>query len=264
MSTLDYREFHRRRLPHIHPPGKTFFITYRLAGSIPKPVLNQYEEERKWLAQQLGEESKPRSPLPEAIKRTTEMQWESFRRQWFVKFEAILDKAVTGPMWLQDQRLTKIIADNLHYHHQKAYQLHAYCLMSNHVHVILTPFLSEAELQEGKDDTGHLLFFSAHPSLSKIMHSLKSYTAKRCNQLLNRQGAFWAEESFDHVIRAGKLEKSIEYVLQNPVKAGLVRDWQSWPWSYKQKCTTGGPPVDLQEQCTTGGPPVDRSENHEN
>ena len=65
------------------------------------------------------------------------------------------------------------------------------------------------------------------------MHSLKSYTAKEANKVLNRTGEFWEHESYDHYVRdeAGH-ERIVKYILQNPVKAKLVENWQDWRWSY--------------------------------
>ena len=45
-------------------------------------------------------------------------------------------------------------------------------------------------------------------------------------------GSFWQAESYDHVVRNGELERIISYVLENPVKAGLVEDWEQWPYTY--------------------------------
>ena len=61
--------------------------------------------------------------------------------------------------------------------------------------------------------------------LAEIMHSLKSYTANRCNRILGRTGPFWQDESYDHWVRdEDELVRVIEYVENNPVKAGLVTD----------------------------------------
>lgn len=69
----------------------------------------------------------------------------------------------------------------------------------------------------------------------KIMHRLKGRSARECNLALSRTGQFWEHESFDHVIRQGKLIATVKYVLNNPVKAGLVKDWREWRWSYCRK-----------------------------
>jgi REP element-mobilizing transposase RayT len=86
--------------------------------------------------------------------------------------------------------------------------------MPNHVHIVINVERSGT-------------------SLYKILQSLKAYTARECNKILNRTGSFWQHESYDHVIRNDKeLNNIIWYVLNNPVKAGLVSDWQKWKWNY--------------------------------
>ena len=70
-------------------------------------------------------------------------------------------------------------------------------------------------------------------TLSSIMQSLKGYTAWKANRLLGRSGAFWHHESYDHAVRnASEWQRIITYVLNNPVKAGLVDEWEKWRWSY--------------------------------
>ena len=64
------------------------------------------------------------------------------------------------------------------------------------------------------------------------MQRLKGYTATQANKLLGRSGAFWQPESYDHVVRPGELPRILAYVAENPVKAGLVQEWQQWPHTY--------------------------------
>ena len=135
-------------------------------------------------------------------------------------------------MWMQDERVAERVADNLHRLDGDAYRLDAYCVMSNHVHTVFKPFLSEEELCESVDEDGHSVFISRYPGLSRIMHSLKGRSARECNTVLSRTGCFWEHESFDHVVRRGKFKATLRYVLNNPVKAGLVRGWREWRWSY--------------------------------
>ena len=69
--------------------------------------------------------------------------------------------------------------------------------------------------------------------LSIIMQSLKGYTARKCNIALGRRGAFWQHESFDRAIRdEEEFDRTVRYVLDNPVKAGLVTTWRDWKWTY--------------------------------
>lgn len=67
------------------------------------------------------------------------------------------------------------------------------------------------------------------------MQSFKRYTARQANLFLQREGPFWQAESYDHVVRhSAELERVIHYILNNPVKAGLVKQWQDWPWSWRK------------------------------
>lgn len=98
--------------------------------------------------------------------------------------------------------------------HQKQYELICQTVMSTHV---------------------HLVFMVLVPGLAlhQIMGSLKKYTGHRCNETLDRQGAFWQDENWDRIVRvADKLERIVGYVLENPVKAGLVADWRDWPFAW--------------------------------
>jgi REP element-mobilizing transposase RayT len=69
--------------------------------------------------------------------------------------------------------------------------------------------------------------------LFDIMRLLKGATSRHCNKLLALTGKhFWQYESYDHVVRRGSLERIIRYVIMNPVKAGLVANWQEWMGTY--------------------------------
>lgn len=98
----------------------------------------------------------------------------------------------------------------------KEYELLAYCIMPNHVHLVFTVKRNDI-------------------SLYRILQSLKRFTAREANKILQRSGAFWQHESYDHVVRNGRaLTRIVHYILENPVKAGLVDSWEKWPWSYRK------------------------------
>jgi len=106
----------------------------------------------------------------------------------------------------------KIVQDAILYFEGERYYLSAWCIMPNHVHVIAAPI------------NGF--------NLSQITHSWKSFTANKINRLLNKTGSFWDRESFDHLIRSyDDWIKSIEYIKENPVKAGLCSDSRDWFFS---------------------------------
>ena len=156
MGNLDFKQFSERHRPHIHTPGKTLFVTYRLAGSIPKATLREYKAKKDWLENELrrvrnladGHET---PELKQQLERV-----EQYNREWFVKFEDTLHKAHNGPMWMQDDRVAGKVAENLHRLDGDAYTLDAFCMMSNHVHTVFKPLLSETDLKESFDEDGHL------------------------------------------------------------------------------------------------------------
>ena len=230
-----YKQYRRRNLPHIHSPGAILFVTFRLAGSVPQSVLKEWKAERLWLEQEFHriEEEAGQCKSQKDIRKRA--RFLDFRRRWFKRFEDILHQAAFGVTWLKNQQVAKLVADSLHYRDGRVFRLDAYSIMSNHVHIVIKPFLNERNLRE-LAGTAPLRYESDEPPLDVIMHSLKSYTAQEANRLLNRNSAFWAAESYDHEVRDDvEYKRIIRYVLNNPVKAGLVRDWRDWPWSWRRK-----------------------------
>lgn len=134
-----------------------------------------------------------------------------------------MDRAETGPHWLADPRIAKLVYDSIRYRDGKVYELDCLTIMSNHVHQVIEPLAAAV----GQDA---ILPYS----ISKIMHSLKRYTGRQANLILARTGQpFWQHENYDHVARNEKeYERIIWYILNNPVKAGLVDSWEKWQWSY--------------------------------
>ncbi len=227
---MEYKQFYRRKLPHRHSPGSTLFVTFRLAGSIPKVVIEKWKQEKIWF-----EKERERIDKLSENNQTIQNQQQGFlefQRRWFVKFEDILHKEEAGNVWLRNNEVADLIADSLKYRDGKAFELKAFCIMSNHVHVVFKPLLNQQSLKEIKDSVP-LKFESDKPTLGAIMQSLKGYTAHEANKILNRTGQFWEEESYDREVRNDEeLARIIKYVLNNPVKAGLVNDWRDWKWNW--------------------------------
>ena len=208
MPNLTPESVYRRNLPHVQPAGATFFITFRLADSLPAEVVAALLEEAKQVQAELER-------LPDSPERSQRLQLE--QRRYFGKWDALLDLGA-GPDWLRRPGIAVLVAENMRFFAAKRYRLLAYCIMPNHVHVVLTPLQKE----DG----------SYYP-LARIMHTMKGYTAGRANKLLGRDGAFWLHESYDHYARdTAELQRILHYVVNNPVKAGLVADWKDWPWTY--------------------------------
>ena len=209
--------FTRRYLPHWYMPGAAFFITYRLIDTLPAAFLKELGASSEQFLRQ-----KPPAGVSAAQHRA------NAHKRWFAQYDEYLDKH-QGKSWLADPRVAAIVRSNLYHHHGGKYHLMAYCVMPNHVHLVLQPILQDGDagasapmepIGERED--------SVSP-LSKIMHSLKSYTAHEANALLRRSGGFWQRESYDHWIRdEDELERIVSYIQANPVTAALVERPQDW------------------------------------
>ncbi|MBC8184133.1 transposase [candidate division KSB1 bacterium] len=210
MKNLEYKEYYRRKLPHFQPVEAVLFITFRLVGSLPSHVIDKLEQEKNRMEKMLGKVDDP-----EIWK---ELRYEQQKR-WFAKYDNYLDNAKDGAKWLGDERIARLVFESLKYRDNKVYRLDAFSIMPNHVHLVAKPLVRQ---------DGILPY-----SISKILHSLKRYTATEANKILGREGQFWQHESYDHVVRDdGEMDRIVQYVLNNPVKAGLVDSWKGWEWNY--------------------------------
>ena len=189
---------YERNLPHRLPPGEAIFLTFRLAGSLPRTVVEQLQAELE-LARQ-------RFELEPA-------QLYAAQKRYFGRFDAQLNKGGYGPTYLRQPAIAALAAEALRYFDGTGYDLLGYCLMPHHVHVVV------------------VLLEEALP-LVRTLQRLKSYTATQANKLLGRTGAFWQAESYDHIVRKGELARVLAYVIANPVQAGLVEEWEQWPYTY--------------------------------
>jgi putative DNA methylase len=243
-NVLEYKEFYRRFLPHWQPAGATIFLTYRLVDSLPKHVLQRIEADH----QQGLRDARAAGKL------TAEMRWQLNKKK-IITIDRALDAEQSGPHWLADPRVADLIVGNLLFHAERLYHLWAYVIMSNHVHAQVQPLaivtqparLDNAQNSSAAAQSSRLGYAppdfaqdgaESYISLARIYHSLKSYTSKKANAILRRNGKFWQIESYDHWIRdEQEFWRVIEYIENNPVKVGLCEKPQDWRWSsaYKQK-----------------------------
>lgn len=224
------KQFYRRNLPHWQFPDATYFVTYRLFGSIPQSVIEQLKAEYQAALRRVGtpelrsgasvaarEDSPERSsgvqPSVTPPERSSGVRYDEQKR-YFARFDALLDQNPNGPYWLQEPEIAQINWDALLFYHDKLYRMYAFCIMSNHIHVLF----------EALPGT---------PPLEDIMQRLKRYTGVQCNKVLGRTGnPFWESESYDHIVRKGEFGPILDYILNNPVKAKQVSAWQDWKWTY--------------------------------
>lgn len=181
-------------LPHWTVEGGIYHVVYRLEDAVPKAVAEEWKDERRRL-----EAARDHGALsPKELAATEEARSQ--------RINAYLD-AGHGSCLLKDPRAAAIVQENLDFFDGERYQVHAWCMMPNHVHVLVEP-------QEGYD-------------LARILHTWKSFTAHAINKALNRGGDVWQSEYYDHLIRnEAEYDRTIAYILENPANANLG----SWPW----------------------------------
>lgn len=210
--------FFQRHLPHYHLPNATYFITFRLAGSLPLEAAArlqaEYEEEQRRLEHQFSG------------KALYEARYQAQKRH-FARIDGLLDQDLHGPRWLARPECARIVMETIHAFMPEEYHLHAFCLMNNHVHLLI----DQQDIPEPppRRDGKH------YTALSRAMRLLKGKSGALCNQVLGRSGPFWQHESYDHIVRdEQEFERILAYIANNPVKAGLVENWEDWPYTYVQ------------------------------
>lgn len=193
----------RGYLPHLKRAGATYFVTFRLADSLPR-------EAREQMAYRL------RAQFAAAEERDAEITDEAARRAAqrveFVRMEAWLD-AGAGSCLLGEPGAAELTAGALRHFAGVRYGLHAWVVMPNHVHVLVEPM-------------GEYL-------LGDIVGSWKQFVARRVGQWRKQAetGPFWQRESYDRWVRDDtERTRIVAYIERNPVKAGLCASPEAWRW----------------------------------
>ncbi|MEX2579141.1 MAG: class I tRNA ligase family protein [Verrucomicrobiales bacterium] len=182
-------------LPHWTQEGATYAITFPLADSVPKRVLDQWRQERDGILARAKEQDRE-------LTRAEAMELRELHSE---RVEAFLDQG-RGECVLEDAAAAAAVEEALRFFDGERYRLIAWCVMPNHVHAVVQPM-------EGN-------------SLESVLHSWKSFTANSVNKALGRSGKLWQDESYDHLIRdEDDLRNQVSYVLRNPEVAGLG-DWK--------------------------------------
>jgi len=172
------RGWHSRGyLPHFDSPEAIQFVTFRLVDSLPRAVTQMLRH----------------------------------REDEVHRIERELDEGF-GACGLRQPPIATLVQDALLHFDGERYRLLAWCLMPNHVHVVI-------EMIDAQ-------------SLSDIVRSWKTFTARLVNKRLGQSGPFWHADYFDRYMRNERhFSQTVEYVENNPVKAGLVQAPADWTWS---------------------------------
>jgi Transposase and inactivated derivatives len=196
---MDDLIIHKRKLPHFYQPGRTYFITFIQKDSHPHTQIKVTDNRDEF-----------------QLKYDKDISTHQ-KKNTFVEYDEYIDLQISGNSKLIRKDLAAVVANTIHYLDNKDYELICYCIMPNHVHLVF----SLIEKSRG---------------ISKIMQSIKRYSASEINKILKQKGSFWQDESYDRIVRNEvELFNIVQYVINNPVKALLVDNWEKWEYTYIDK-----------------------------
>ncbi|HZK80212.1 MAG TPA: transposase [Humisphaera sp.] len=176
---------HRDNLPHVRQENVVYFVTFRLADSLPAERVAELRNQREqWLRL---------NPLPH-----TRVQEREYRRIWTVRIENLLD-AGYGACVLRDPACREILEASIRHDDGVAYRLGEFVIMPNHVHALL-------QMLPGRE-------------LGESVKAWKSVSARRIGKRLGRLGSYWMDEYFDHSVRHdASLARFVSYIRENPMR----------------------------------------------
>jgi REP element-mobilizing transposase RayT len=194
----------RGYLPHVKREGADYFVTFRLADSLPKEVLLRYERERAERLRLVLEAKRSGS-------KTTDSE-EALNRNFRRRIERYLDQG-SGACHLRQPEIADLVAGALKFFHGERYLLREWVVMPNHVHVLVWPMPNRL--------------------VGEIVKSWKQFTSTQAKRTLGlAPGRFWQPEPYDHWVRDDEERARIRrYIRNNPVKAGLCAQVEDWRWS---------------------------------
>ena len=198
------RVYYNGFLPHWRQAGCTYFVTFRLADSVPQNVVEQWRYEReKWLNVR-GITTESADEMMSQWRRLSPEERRIFERLFAGRLFSYLDRR-RGQCLLRNSEVRSVVTKAMLHFDEERVETGDFVVMPNHIHALLTP-LERFELEN-------------------ILHSIKSFTANQINSIVGRSGTVWMDESYDHIVRdAEELLRIQEYVRQNPGKAGLRGD----------------------------------------
>ena len=189
-------------------------LTYRLYNSIPNLPLNRLHTSLRTKKLRLTEVySEADQAANPKVRRAYRQQVDNYELDHYLTFDRLLDSAYTGPRFLTSPEAKQLVMDSWHFiAEQLNLRLYAMSVMSNHVHVLF----------EHRHDTPCIL-------LAEVLRDHKKFIGTQLNRLHQTPGRrVWAEKEYTRMVRRGRFEQVLWYVLNNPVKAGMTEDAVNW------------------------------------
>ena len=206
-------EYIRKKQPHFQHIGATFSITLMAHDAVPKIMLERLQEERKIaLAQVLAE-----NPVEEQRLRA------KIHGHYEERLEALLNQHAQQEHPFKSETIAGIVMDQIVKYQGRYYTLDAVCIMSNHIHLLV-----DFSLQVPVNWQGGAL--SVYKNVSNVVGYIKGGASYRVNKETDYNKPLWAKGYYDRYIRSPKhYDQALAYIINNPVKAGIVDDWREYP-----------------------------------
>ena len=198
----------QRNLPHRDQNGALTFVTFRLGDSMPKAIINRWQEEiaealtQHGLAGQSLESVLNSSEVPE---KTNQLLREHKAERWHFH----LDSCHGECLLRQPCNAAEVSKSILHFNGDR-YDVERFVVMPNHVHVMI-------QMRAGIE-------------LRRIFREIQRFSAREINRLMGRKGDLWQGEPFDHIVRSeAQFRRLQRYISDNPLKAKLhVGEYLYW------------------------------------
>jgi REP element-mobilizing transposase RayT len=138
-------------------------------------------------------------------------------------FKIIFTTFCTYLRWILPPDARTIVFDTCVAGNGLKFDLYGLVVMPDHVHLALVPTCGS----------------QGPVPMAETMQAIKGASAHRINNVLNRRGRVWQEESFDRALRKEEhVREKLFYMLENPVRAGLVRNPLDYPWIWRRVSRT--------------------------
>ncbi len=195
-------------MPHGYACETPVHVVYRLADCLPVGVLKELTRE---LVDQLT--------ALELQHPGDTARIDAVKEEFLLRYDELLDAQDQSKYILHKPEVARIVLDSWRtLHERRVVRLHAACIMGNHAHAVLQGWPGMPDAQLGKI-IGEHKSFTTKLILEADLHADKA----------SRKRKIWAPGFFDRYVRPGSWESVMAYVLNNPVKAGLVKEAMDWP-----------------------------------
>jgi putative transposase len=240
------KEHYHNKLPHFQQSGQWYSVTCILHGAMPKGAIDKYSVKLEaaknryhLMLENYAENARKNHLVPEMVNSSflttstsEEVQKEEILKakkeyllalkKYHLAYDKILHCSNSSTINLISEINRNIIKNALQFWEGNRIENHAFCIMRNHIHWILT--VKKMDIENNP------------VYLEEILHSVKLYTAKQINKVENQSGQLWEHESFDTTLRNMEhFYNAMNYTLQNPVSARLVKNWKDWPGTWISK-----------------------------